>query len=43
MFKISPEEIHIQSTDVVKISILDMIINKKYFTEYSVEKIVLLI
>ena len=38
IFKICPEEIHIQSTDVAKISILDMKINKKYFTEYCVKK-----
>lgn len=38
LFEISPERIHIQSTDVAKITILDMIINKEYFTEYCVEK-----
>ena len=38
IFKISPENIHIQSTDIAKISILDMIINKEYFTEYNVKE-----
>ena len=37
MLKISPENIHIQSSDVAKISILDAIIEKKYFETYKVE------
>ena len=38
IFKITPENIHIQSTDVAKISILDMIIDKAYFTDYNVKE-----
>ena len=38
IFKITPDNIHIQSTDVAKISILDILIDKKYFNEYNVNK-----
>ena len=37
IFKISPENIYIQATDIAKISILDMTINKEYFEEYNIE------
>ena len=41
MLKISPENIHIQSSDVAKISILDAII-EKYFETYKVEDTIIL-
>tara|TARA_Y100000741_G_scaffold171325_1_gene129772 strand:- start:54 stop:791 length:738 start_codon:yes stop_codon:yes gene_type:complete len=42
MFKITPEEVHIQSSDIAKICILDVKLEKNYFEKYDVNKTVIL-
>ena len=42
MFKINPKEIHIQSTDIAKICIIDIKIEYKYFEKYQVKQTIIL-
>ena len=42
MFKIDSQGIHIQSSDIAKICILDVKLDKKYFKEYTFNQKIIL-
>ncbi len=42
MFKITPKEVHIQSSDIAKICILNVKLENKYFEKYNVEETITL-
>lgn len=42
MFKITPQEVHIQSSDIAKICIIDVKLDKKYFEKYNVNENIIL-